>query len=417
MLYLITKLKNKSRQDYINYLIFLFAFCISFPIEIIRPITLLMIVLWITDRTSYPKLPKVKLFLLFGIFIFFCILSYTWSDVSVKEASYYIRRYWYFFPAFIIFKYLKKENFDIAISLFLSGIFMSEVLSYGNLFGLWEVGIGSMSNPRVFMHHSIYGIFLSIVSLFLVFKLLIEEKNKFWFINLFFFISITINIFVNSGRTGYFVFALSLITILFIKNIKNIKNMTKQLTISIAFVIVIVLLAFNLSNNFKNRIQLIETDILKILDNNYNTSIGARIGFWIITKEILINDPFLGSGIANHNNLKNEIVNKKYQNSKKYLKSLVHFHNMHLEYLSMYGIIGYLLFLSILINILYIKIKDPVINDLKTILVVVYMYGSLTDMLFYLSHTMVLFSLILGLILVRYRIENTKTSNYLNLKK
>ena len=404
-MYLISELKNKSRQDFINYLILLFAFCISFPIEIIRPIAIIMIILWLTDKTTYPELPKLELFSLFGIFITFCILSYTWSDATTKEAFSYIKRYWYFFPAFIIFKYLKKENFDITISLFLSGIFVSEILSYGNLFGFWKVGLGSITDPTVFMQHTLYGVFLSLTSLFLLFKILNEKINKFWYINLFFFVTITANIFVNSGRTGYFVFILSIITIIFFKNIKNIKNMIKQFFIGLFFILMLILVAYNFSNNFKNRIHAIETDITKVLNNNYNSSIGARIGFWIITKDILKENFLLGVGIANHNNIKKDIIENKYSNSKDYVKKLVHFHNMHLEYLSMYGAIGYLIFLSILISILSININDKSINNLKIILVVVFIYGSLTDMLFYLSQTMVLFALILGLVLAKYKIE------------
>lgn len=403
---LLIKIKNISRVDYINYLILLFAFCISFPIEITRPIALIMIVLWITDRSTYFKLPKLKLFLIFGIFILFCILSYTWSDVSIKEAFHYIRRYWYFIPAFIIFKYLKKENFNLAVTLFLSGIFISEILSYGNLFGFWKVGLGSITDPTVFMQHTLYGVFLSLTSLFLLFKIINEKIDKFWYVNLFFLVTITANLFLNSGRTGYFVFVLSIITIIFFKNIKNIRSMIKQFLLSLFFIIILIFLAYNYSSNFKNRILAIQSDITKVLDNkNYNSSIGARIGFWIITKDILEENPLLGAGIANHNNIKKEIIDKKYGNEKKYVRSLVHFHNMHLEYLSMYGIVGYLLFLSILSSILMIKIKDKAINNLKIILIVVFLYGSLTDMLFYLSHSMVLFALVLGFILAKHRIE------------
>lgn len=182
--------------------------------------------------------------------------------------------------------------------------------------------------------------------------------------------------------------------------------MIKQFFVGLVFILMLILVAYNFSNNFKNRILAIEMDIAKIIDNkNYNTSVGARIGFWVITKDILQKKPLLGSGIANHNNLKIEIIDKHYGNTKKYIRSLVHFHNMHLEYLAMYGIFGYLLFLSILSSILLIKVKDNSINNLKIILIVVFVYGSLTDMLFYLSQTMVLFSLILGFVLSKYRIE------------
>ena len=113
---ILEKIKNIPRIDYINYLILLYAFTLSFPSEIKRVVAILMIILWLTDRTKYDfKLPKIDVFILFGIFIAYSLLSYFWSDVSLKEAFDYIKRYWYYLPIFIIFKYLKKEYFEYVI--------------------------------------------------------------------------------------------------------------------------------------------------------------------------------------------------------------------------------------------------------------------------------------------------------------
>ncbi len=110
---ILEKIKNTPRIDYINYLILLYAFTLSFPSEIKRVVAILMIILWLTDRTKYDfKLPKTNIFLLFGIFIAYSLLSYFWSDVSLKEAFDYIKRYWYYLPIFIIFKIIKSKNLN-----------------------------------------------------------------------------------------------------------------------------------------------------------------------------------------------------------------------------------------------------------------------------------------------------------------
>ena len=106
---LLEKIQNTTRINYINYLILLYAFTLSFPSEIKRVVAILMILFWLTDRTKYDfKLPETNIFLFFWIFIGYCLLSYFWSDVTLKEALSYIKRYWYYLPIFIIFKYLKK---------------------------------------------------------------------------------------------------------------------------------------------------------------------------------------------------------------------------------------------------------------------------------------------------------------------
>mgnify|MGYP003597684137 FL=1 len=63
---ILQKLKNIPRIDYINYLILLYAFTLSFPSEIKRVVAIFMIILWITDKTKYDfKLPKANIFLFF----------------------------------------------------------------------------------------------------------------------------------------------------------------------------------------------------------------------------------------------------------------------------------------------------------------------------------------------------------------
>lgn len=408
---MIESIKNIDRITFINYLILFYAFVISFPIEVIRLVAILMILLWLTDRKSEINLPKTRIFLFFGIFLFYISLSYIWSDASLKEAWSYFKRYWYFIPSFIIFKYLKKDNFNLLITSFLSGIFISEVFSYGNFFGFWQIGHGSQIDPTVFMQHSLYGLFLCVVSLFLFFKLLYEERDKYWYINLFFFMTITINIFINSGRTGYFTFLLTLIAVVIFKNIRDIKKLFKYLAISILILSVIFTSAYNLSSNFKYRLFQVKKDIEKIINqNNYNSSVGARIGFWIIAKDILQDHLLLGVGIANQNNVKQKIIKEKYNTgSKSAIYVLEHFHNVHLETISSYGLVGYILLILLLIQILLIKIKDSAIHSLKYILIFSFIFAGLADNVFYLSQPISLFAICLGIILSKYKFENTKT--------
>ena len=405
MTILLQKLKNIPRIDYINYLILLYAFTLSFPSEIKRVIVILMILLWLTDRTKYDfKLPKTNLFLFFWLFIGYCLLSYFWSDVSFKEALSYIKRYWYYLPIFIIFKYLKKEYFELSISFFLIGMFTSEILSYGNYFSLWQIGLGEPHNPTVFIHHTTYSVFLAIVSIFLLVKIYNEESNFKKFIHVIFFITITINLLVNSGRTGYISFFITII----ILTLYLFKTKLKYIFFSLGSILLIIFLAYNFSPNFKNRINLIQTDLKEVFYNgNYNTSIGSRIGFWIISKEIIYDYPLLGTGIANQINVKNSIIDNHIEKENlKYVRELEHFHNNYLEILTQYGIIGFILFIFILRELFKIPSKDFEINLLKITTLSIYLLGCLTDVLFYLKDAMLFFSFLIGIILAQYKIKS-----------
>lgn len=401
---ILEKIKNTPRIDYINYLILLYAFTLSFPSEIKRVVAILMIILWLTDRTKYDfKLPKTNIFLLFGIFIAYSLLSYFWSDVSIKEAFEYIKRYWYYLPIFIIFKYLKKEYFEYAISSFFLGMLISEILSYGNFFNLWKIGLSADGNPTVFIHHTTYSIFLAITSIFLLFQVLHTKENiKKIFYSLF-FITVTINLFVNAGRTGYFSFFILITLLIFYKYKLNIK----MVLLNLFSLFILMTLIYQTSTNFNNRISMIKSDISNVVKSeDYNTSIGARIGFWIIAKEIFLKNPLLGVGIADNIKEKNYIIEQTKNSNFSFIKKLEHFHNSYLEIVTQFGIIGLFIFLSIIYNLFKIKINDIPMNLLKNITIAVFLLGSFTDNLFYLNASMTFFSFIIGICLAQYKFEN-----------
>jgi O-antigen ligase len=401
---LLEKIQNTPRIDYINYLILLYAFTLSFPSEIKRVIAIAMIILWLTDRTKYDfKLPKTNIFLFSLIFIGYSLVSYFWSDTTIKEAFDYIKRYWYYLPIFIIFKYLKKEFFEYAISSFFLGMLISEILSYGNFFNLWKIGLSVDGNPTVFIHHTTYSIFLAITSIFLLFQIITSNCRTKKIIYSIFFITVTINLFVNAGRTGYFTFFILITLLIFYKYKLNIK----MILLNFFLLFVLVTLIYQTSTNFNNRIHMIKSDVSKVLESeDYNTSIGARIGFWVIAKEIFLENPLFGSGIADNIKQKNHIIETEKNENFSYLKELEHFHNSYLEILTQFGIIGLFMFLSIIYYLFKIKINDISINLLKNSTIIVFLLGSFTDNLFYLNASMTFFSFVIGLALAKYKFEN-----------
>lgn len=400
---IIQKIKSTPRIEYINFLILLYAFTLSFPSEIKRVVAIMMIILWLTDKTKYEfKLPKTNIFLLFGIFISYSLLSYFWSDVSLKEAFEYIKRYWYYLPIFIIFKYLKKEYFEYTISSFFLGMLVSEILSYGNFFNLWKIGFATDGNPTVFIYHTIYSIFLTVTSIFLLFKILYCNEKVEKIIYSVFFITVTTNLFVNAGRTGYVCFFILITLFIFYKYRLNFK----MIFFSIFLLFLLLISAYTFSNNFKDRSIIAKSEISKIVESkDFNSSIGGRIGFWVIANEIFQNNPILGVGIANNIKQKDLIIESKKDENFNWVKSLVHFHNSFLEVLTQYGIIGLFLFLTIIYNLFKINIKDITINLLKNATLIIFILGSFTDNLFYLNASMTFFSFIIGLSLAQYKFE------------
>lgn len=400
---LISTIKELSRKDYINYLILIYAFFLPLSLDALRIVALIIILFWITDRERFST-PIPKTLKIFIFFIFFSSISYIWSDTTFQEVFKYIKRYWYFLPSFLIFKYIKKEYIQYSISTFLIAMFITEAVSYSVYFQfIAPIGFATVGDPSPFMQRTMYSVFLAITTIFLLGRFLYTNNLKFKIIYLIFFLSVSINLFINSGRTGQIAFFGALIVLFIYKYKLTIKTILLSL-ISIFFVSYS---AYYLSPNFKNRMHHIEQDINKINNNNFNSSIGIRVGFWIITKEMFLESPILGVGTANHLVKMKEIVDNKlpYLNTNKHY---VHFHNQYWEILVQLGIIGLFLFLYFLYSIIKINIINHEIQLLKIGLISVFSLGLFTDNLLWLNMTIMLFSFVVGLLLAQYKYENSK---------
>ncbi len=396
--------KKFSRIDLINYIIILYAFSLSLPVHIKTPFIILLLLLSLTDKKIYTLKTVVnnKIFLMMLLFFIYVIISSFWSDASTKEIFINIKKYWYYSPIFIIYKYIKKEYIGYAISAFIISMLFSEILSYGNFLNLWKIKFGSQANPTVFLNHTQYSIFLSITSIILFTKGVYDKNGIMKAIYFFFFFTVTLNLFINSGRTGYITF---LLTIIFVTIIVY-KPTIKIFFIGIFIVATFFTLVYNFSPNFKARIANGRHDI-KILqtNNNYYSSIGARIGLWIVAEKMFIQNPILGVGVANNLHAKNKFLEQTSYKELKVLSHYIHFHNSFLEILIQFGIIGLAMFLYILYLISKVKLKDIKYKVLKYSLLSIFILGSFADIAFFLNSTMSLFAFLLGIVLAQSRIE------------
>lgn len=407
---ILERIKNTPRIDYINYLILLYAFTLSFPGEIKRVIIFLMIIFWLTDTKKYnfiiPSNIK-KLFITFTIFIIYGLISFLWTESSIQDCIDYISKYWYLFPIFIIFKYLKKENISIILSFFLMGIFISEIFSYGNYFEIWQIGKGNAENPTVFMYHVFYSIFLATTSLILLIKILLEKNNQLKFIYIIFFITVTINLLLNIGRTGQISLIFTIIVIILI----HFKTNFKYILYTLSLLIICILINYTYNSTFKHRIDFIKADIKNAVEhNNYSSSLGGRMGFWILSKEILTQNPknfILGVGPKQHLLEANKLVDTKFHQLQ-YTKELNHFHSTYLSIITQSGIIGILLFIYIIYQIIQLSIKNEEIYLIKISVLSIFLFSSIVDVPFYKDVTLSLFALFIGLFLVQYKYEIRK---------
>ncbi len=396
-------IKSIKDSNILNYIIVLYAFCIPLSLDLIRILALLIIILWFVQGEIKSKIALIKkepFFLSIGILLLILLISLLWTDIdNLTFGIKYIKRYWYILPMFVIYTSIDKKFISIALSGFIAGMFISELVSYSIFFEFIHINGANHKDPAPFMHHTLYSVFLVFTAGILLNRMITSESIKHKVIYGIFFTTITANLFINSGRTGQFLFLFVLVSVL----IGHYKITVRSLFISLFLLLTIPYLAFTFSPNFKTRMIQTYTNINKI---SYSTPIGSRIGLNIVAKDIFLQNPIIGVGVGDYLSEKNKMVQQKYPD-RKYVKKLVHYHNQYAEFAVIAGIFGLLAYIFIFISLLKTSITDRRMNTILYILVSTIAISSLSDAMFHLNRPLSLFALFVGLILAWKKFENT----------
>ncbi|QFR42851.1 O-antigen ligase family protein [Sulfurimonas xiamenensis] len=397
------KLKNITLNEYINYLFVLYAFLLPISRAGISILTISLFILWLFTKDFKSKIEFIKsnkVILYFLAFIGFSLLSLFWSNDVISGLE-YVRKYWYFLVVLVIATTIQKRFVEYGISAFLTGLFISEILSYSIFFELIQWKNVSPNDPTPFMNHLQYSMFLAFASLLLLNRFFYENKMKWKVIYFLYFLIITSNLFLNGGRTGQAAFAVSIFVVGFL----NVKNKIIALLSMFALVLSIFYTAYHVSPVFKTRFDTSINEIHKISQGSFCTSFGARLGLWIIGGEIFLENPIIGTGVVKDMNDFVKIVEESYPN-KDCIKHLPSYHNFYVQTAVHLGIIGLFLYLMIFYNLLKLKIQDRYYFTLMVIFVSVYSVSSLVENMFHEQFSAALLALFSGIFIAQNRIEN-----------
>ncbi|MDD5401285.1 MAG: O-antigen ligase family protein [Sulfurimonas sp.] len=398
------KLKNIAIDNYINYLFVLYAFLLPISRGGISVLTALLFVLWLFSNDFRKKIDFIKsnraIFYLLA-FISFNILSLLWSE-NISSGIYYIRKYWYFILVLVIATAIEKKYLIHAISAFLAGMLLSEVISYGVFFELWSFKNATVDFPTPFINHIQYSMFLAFTSLLLLNKIFYEENVKIKIFYSVFFLTTTINLFVNAGRTGQAAFAVSIFLVGFL----NIKNRVLAFFGILFLILSLFYTSYQLSPNFKKRVDIGISNIEELINKkDYCTSIGLRFGAWSIGSEIFLNNPILGIGITSEmDSLKESIlVNHPDMHC---VAKMPSYHNFYIQVAVHLGIAGLFLYLMLFYSILKLDIRDKYYFNMMIVFVSVYSISSLVETMFHEQFSAAFLAFFAGIFIAQHRIEN-----------
>ena len=390
---------NFEKTYYFALLIFAFMLPLS------RATNSLFIVLFIlllllqgNYKKHFARVKESPLAITILFFIGFTFFSLLWTE-DLGFGLNHKRLYIPWIAIFAIALNVKKEQILSIISAFIMGMIVSEILSYGMFFELWQIKGYGKEYPSPFMMHIDYSIFLAFTAIILLNRLLSKSYNKKEkLIILFFFITITGNLFINEGRTGQLAFLVGIFATVFIHYKINLKSILT----SFVLIVIIFSSAYIFSDKFQTRIHAAKSDIEKIMQGQLNSSLGIRVAMYFVATDIIKANPIVGVGVGDYKiTAKKALEKNDHGFSKKVVKFIpkYHFHSQYLNVLVQGGIIGLLIFLMIFYQFTKLLISDPELKELSLLIIIVMMTAFIAEPLLLKQFTNVLFVLFTGLFL------------------
>lgn len=364
---------NKNRDLltlWMNNLLVVYAFLLPISQTIKATVFSFMVILFLIRGDILKSIkeslsnPVVRSFVY--LFIVY-IIGLLWTEDMASGIS-AVKSIKYGLYLILFYSIVDGRYIDKVIGAFILGMLVSELTSYGMIFGImpWKLELGNIlfytsyavGDPSPFLHHIHYGVALSLTVILLGQKIYFSKSNLMMKIFMSIFIlTATTNIFVTGGRTGYITFVMLMLVL-------SIVYLKKWAIAALIAVVLVFTIAYNFSSVFHTKVLQTEKAISQLLngDNKFNTSLGIRAGIYYYASEVIKEHPFIGVGTGDS---MNEIHNHTPKECRG-IHSQGHEHNQYLSVLVKLGVIGLLVFLNIYYQIFRYKQNE---KDLRFIMI------------------------------------------------
>jgi len=300
-----------------------------------------------------------------------------------------------FYPL-IFFSFLDKRFALQILSSFLLGVMISEIISYAIHFKLipWQFIIHdivypwkshpiditfysaySPLDPSPFLHHSFYAATLALSAVILIYRLISENISKcIKAITIIFILSMTVNLLIIGGRTGYILYFI-LLSSLMLMIYK--KQALKPLIISFSLLSILFTFAYLSNGLFTQRIDQTVTTIKSLYNNpnDFRSSFGSRLGIWYYGLDVISESPLLGTGTGDQM----DAVYSKINDHDNFLKQMPDMHNQYFSILLQFGFIGLLVLLNLYYQIFKFDRQDKELNIIKQLILIAMLVTAMTS--------------------------------------
>lgn len=305
-------------------------------------------------------------------------LGLLWSE-NIKEGLYWLKSVKYGLYLLVFYAFVDGRYISKVITAFLLGMLVSELTSYGMMFGImpWSLDIGgihfykayAVGDPSPFLHHIHYGVALALAVILLGYQVYKSDKPL-WikvFMSIFIFTA-SINIFVTGGRTGYLTFIFLIVTL-------SLFYLKRWAIVGFLFMAFIFTVTYTQSPILQEKIAQTNKSVTELFSDkpNLNSSIGTRAGLYYYGLKALSEDVLFGVGTGDS---MDEI--KKYAPQTWMGKSQPHEHNQFFSVLIKVGIVGFIIYLNIFYQIFRYKQEDKELRFIMIFTTLAIAFGTLT---------------------------------------
>ena len=378
------------------YLSFLLAFSAPFSWKISRILLILIIVVWFIEadyKKFFNGIKQSKFLTFLTLFVSFQLISMFWTETSYAESHSYFNNYLLWFAIPVLSVSLKHEDLSRIITVFLSAMFISEVIAYGMYFELWTIRGHGPEYPSPFMHHGAYSIFMAFTALLLlnrIYSSLYSNREK--IVMGIFFLTISGNLFISQGRIGQFAYALAILS----ASVIHFRLRVKTLALSTVLIAALFTAAYQMSPMFQHRIEIAKNDIAKIMDGNLGSSWGIRVAYIILGAEIIKDHPIIGVGIGDVRAVAQHYIDNDHVKLPGGIKRFLpkhQFHNQYLMVMVQSGFIGILLFLAMFYALFRLPIVNKETKQTSILFGIIFMVAFISNPFLLVNETRTLFIL------------------------
>jgi O-antigen ligase len=320
-----------------------------------------------------------------------------WTETSYAVSHSYFNNYLLWFAIPVLSVSLKREDLSRIITVFLSAMFISEVIAYGMYFELWKVSGHGPEYPSPFMHHGAYSIFMAFTALLLlnrIYSSLYSNREK--IVMGIFFLTISGNLFISQGRIGQLAYAVAILS----AGIMHFRLRIKTLFLSTLLIAALFTAAYQMSPMFQHRVAMAKNNIDKIMDGNLSSSWGIRVAYIILGSEIIKDHPIIGIGIGDVRAVAQHYIDNDRVQFSSHVEQFLPKHQFHNQYLMLMvqsGLIGILLFLAMFYTLFRLPILDQEKKQTSILFGIIFMVAFISNPFLLVNETRTLFILFTSL--------------------